>query len=94
MNAALQEVRTRREILVAECAAERALLAEAWQSLQKPAASCDRAMNVMASPWLWLGAGLVALKLRKKNIFRIPLLIWKGWKMVRRVNTILRSRTF
>jgi hypothetical protein len=90
MNAALEAVQTRREILVAECAAQRALLAEAWQSLQKPAAACDRGLNIIASPWLWLGAGLVALKLRKKNIFRIPLLIWKGWKMVRRVNGILR----
>ena len=90
MNAALDSCRTRREILVAECAAQRALLAESWRSLQKPAATCDRAFNIMASPWVWAGAGLVALKLRKKNPLRIPLLIWKGWKMMRQVNAFLR----
>jgi hypothetical protein len=85
MNATLEAVQTRRDILVAECAAERTLLAEAWRGLQKPAAACHQAAHVLSSPWLWLGAGLVALKLRKKNILRIPLLLWKGWRMVRRV---------
>jgi len=89
MNAALTAVQTRREILVAECAAERAILAEAWRGLQKPAATCKRAANIFASPWLWAGVGLVALKLRKKNAMRIPLLIWKGWRMVRRVRAII-----
>ncbi|HEY6227688.1 MAG TPA: hypothetical protein VI282_11255 [Verrucomicrobiae bacterium] len=89
MNAALTAVQTRREILVAECAAERALLAEAWRGLQKPAAAGKRAAHVLSSPWLWAGVGLVALKLRKKNALRIPLMIWKGWRMVRQVRTIL-----
>ena len=89
MNAALNAVQTRREILVAECAAQRALLAESWRSLQGPVASCKRAANVLTSPWFWAGVGLVALKLRKKNALRIPLLIWKGWRMVRRVRAIL-----
>jgi hypothetical protein len=89
MTTALEAIQTRREILIAECAAERALLAEAWRGLQKPAAACNRAAHVMTSPWLWLGAGLVALKLRKRNILRIPLTIWKGWRMVRRVRAIL-----
>ena len=90
MNAALNAVQTRREILVAECAAERALLAESWRSLQGPAASCKRAANILASPWLLAGVGLVALKLRKKGALRIPLMIWKGWRMVSRVRAILR----
>ena len=90
MNATIESVQTRRDILVAECAAERALLAESWRSLQKPAATCDRAVNVLSSPWLWAGAGLVALKLRKNNALRIPLLIWKGWRMVRQINGFLR----
>jgi len=89
MNASLNEVQTRRDILVAECAAQRALLAESWRSLQKPAASAKRAANVLTSPWLWAGVGLVALKLRKNNAMRIPLMIWKGWRMVRRVRTII-----
>ena len=89
MNASLTEVETRRDILVAECAAQRALLAESWRSLQKPAAAGKRAATVVASPWLWAGVGLVALKLRKKNALRIPILIWKGWRMVRRVRAII-----
>jgi hypothetical protein len=89
MNAALIAAQTRREILVAECAAERAVLAEAWRGLQKPAAAGARAAHVLASPWLWAGVGLVALKLRKKDALRIPVLIWKGWRMVRRVRAIL-----
>jgi hypothetical protein len=89
MNAALNAVQTRRDILVAESAAQRALLAESWRSLQKPAASAQRAANVLASPWLWAGVGLVALKLRKKNALRIPLMIWKGWRMVRRVRAVM-----
>jgi hypothetical protein len=89
MNAVLTAVQTRREILVAECAAERALLAEAWRGLQKPAAASQRAAHVLSSPWLWAGVGLVALKLRKRNALRIPLMIWKGWRMVRRVRAII-----
>jgi len=89
MTAALTAVQTRRDILVAECAAQRALLAEAWRGLQKPAAAGKRAAHVLSSPWLWAGAGLVALKLRKKNALRIPLMIWKGWRMVRRVRAII-----
>jgi hypothetical protein len=89
MTAALNAVQTRRDILVAECAAQRALLADSWRSLQKPVAAGKRAANVLTSPWLWAGVGLVALKLRKKNALRIPLMIWKGWRMVRRVRAII-----
>ena len=89
MNAALNAVQTRREILVAESAAQRALIAESWRSLQGPAASAKRAANIFASPWVWAGVGLVALKLRKKNALRIPLMIWKGWRMVSRVRAMM-----
>ena len=64
-------------------------LAEAWRGLQKPAAAVNRVNNAMRSPWLWAGIGLVALKLPKKKLLRIPILVWKGWRMVRRVRTIL-----
>ena len=90
MNAALIAAQTRREILVAECAAQRALLAEAWRGLEKPAAAGVRVVNVLRSPWLWAGVGLVALKLPKRRLARITLQVWKGWRMIRRVNTYLR----
>lgn len=90
MTAGLIEVQTRRDSLVAECAAQRALLAEAWRGLQKPADAVHRVNNTLRSPWLWTALGLVALKLPKKKLLRLPILIWKGWRMVRRVRTILR----
>jgi hypothetical protein len=90
MNAALIAVQTRREILVAECAAQRALIAESWRSFDKPAATCARAANILRSPWLWGGVGFVALKLPTRRLARIPVLIWKGWRMIRRVNAYLR----
>ncbi len=89
MTASLIAIQTRRDILVAEAAAQRALLAEAWRGFDKPAAACSRAASTLRSPWLWAGVGLVALKLPKKRLLRIPVLIWKGWRMVRRVRAIL-----
>jgi len=89
MTATLEAIKTRRDILVAESAAQRALLAEAWRGLQKPAAAGQRAAQALSSPWLWGGAALVALKLRKNNILRMPLMIWKGWRMVRWVRAVV-----
>jgi hypothetical protein len=89
MTASLIAIQMRREILVAEAAAQRALLAEAWRGFDKPVAAANRVAKTLRSPWLWAGLGLVAFKLPKKRLMRVPVLIWKGWRMLRRVRAIL-----
>lgn len=88
MNAAIQSVQARREALIAECAAEREMFAAAWRGLERPAAVAHRGVSALRSPWLWAGAGLVALKLPKRKLLRIPVLLWKGWKLARRIRAL------
>jgi len=88
MSTRLIQIEQQKQMLLAECAEHRALLAEAWRGLERPVALGHRAVEKLRSPWLWAGVGLVALKLPKRRLLRVPILLWKGWKMFRRARTM------
>jgi hypothetical protein len=88
MTKGLESIQARQKALIAECAAERLAFAAAWEGLQKPVAAGQRAVNALRSPWLWGAAGLIALKLPKKRMLQIPILLWKGWKLARRIRAL------
>jgi hypothetical protein len=90
MTTRLSQIQARQKALVAECAAQRLAFATAWHSLEGPAASTKRALGWMRSPWLWVGVGLVAFKLRISKFSRIPILLWKGWTLARKVHSIIQ----
>jgi hypothetical protein len=90
MNAAILDIQSRQQALVAECAAQRRSFAEAWAGLERPLARGKQAVRKMSSPWIWIGIGLVALKLPIRKFSRIPILLWQGWKLARKVHAIIR----
>jgi hypothetical protein len=89
MNATISDIQSRQQALVAECAAQRRSYAEAWEGLERPLLRGKQAVRKMSSPWIWIGIGLVALKLPIRKVSRIPILIWKGWQMVRKVQSMI-----
>jgi hypothetical protein len=90
MSDRISEIQARQKALVAECAAQRLAFATAWHSLEGPAAATKRAVSWLRSPWLWAGVGLVAFKLRLRRFSRIPILLWKGWNVARKVHAIIQ----
>lgn len=90
MTSRLTEIQARQRVLAAECAAQRQDFAAAWHSLEGPAATAKRAAGWLRSPWLWAGLGLVAFKLPIRRFSRIPVLLWKGWNLARKVHAIVR----
>jgi hypothetical protein len=85
MGSRLLEIERRKHALIGECEDERALFAEAWRGLERPVALGNRAVQTLRSPLLWAGVGLVALKLPKSRLLRMPMLLWKGWRLAHRV---------
>jgi len=90
MTSHLKEIQARQHALVAECAEQREAFATAWHSLEGPAATTKRAVSWLRSPWLWAGLGLVAFKLPIRRFSRIPVLLWKGWNLARKVHAIVQ----
>lgn len=90
MNAELLEIKSRREALLAETAEQRRTFATAWEAIQRPLFQGRQAVLKMSSPWIWIGIGLVAFKLPIRKFSRIPVLLWKGWNLARRVHAMIR----
>ena len=90
MNAALCEIHDRRAALIAESAAQRQTFAQAWEGIERPLLRGKAAATKMANPWIWAAIGLVAFKLPFKRFSRIPILLWKGWTLARKVHAIIR----
>jgi len=90
MNATILEIQSRQQALVAESAAQRRAFAQAWEGLERPLHRGKQAVHRLSSPWIWIGLGLVAFKLPIRKFSRIPMLLWKGWNMVRKVQAIIR----
>lgn len=87
---ALLDIQSRQKLLIAQCAEQRADLARAWSGFQRPAAAGKQAINKLRSPWLWVGIGLIALKLPLRKVSRIPILLFKGWRMAQKVHAMIR----
>jgi hypothetical protein len=95
MNASrLEDICARKESLVNRCASQRATIAQAWAGIESPLVgatqTAGKVMSTVRSPLFIAGVGLVALRLSKSNLLRIPMLIWRGAKLARRVHAILR----
>jgi hypothetical protein len=90
----LDQICARKEALVAQCELQRATLAEAWAGIERPiqgaTTAANKVINTVRSPYFLAGAGLLAFKLSKSNFLRIPMMLWRGAKLVRRVHSILR----
>ena len=55
-------------------------IAEAWRSLEGPAASAKRAFGWLRSPWLWAGLGLVVAGMARQD-FDLELRGFpRGWR--------------
>lgn len=93
-TSSLDQIRRRKEALVAQCEVQRATLATAWAGIEGPVigatSTAQKVVNTVRSPYFIAGAGLLALKLSKSNFLRVPMMIWRGAKLVRRVHAILR----
>ena len=90
MKDVFASIESRKRALREECSAQRELFAAAWHGFERPVATCYRAANTLRSPLLWAGVGLVALKLPKRKLLRLPVLLWKGWKLARTVRSYIR----
>jgi hypothetical protein len=89
MNAAICEIQSRREALINDCAAQRAAFAQAWEGIERPLLRGKAAAHKLSNPWIWAAVGLVALKLPIRKFSRIPILIWKGWQLARKVHAMI-----
>jgi hypothetical protein len=89
-TATLSQLEARKEALVAQCAVQRATFAECWRGFERPAVKGKRALDKLRSPWLWAGLGLLALKLPMRKFSRIPIMLFKGWQLARKVHAIMR----
>jgi len=90
MTDALTQIETRKQALIAESDAQRELLAAAWHGLERPIGLCYKTADTLRSPWLWGAVGLVTLKLPKKKLLRVPVLLWKGYRLAQRVRSYIR----
>jgi hypothetical protein len=90
MTQAITAIQSRKQALIAECAAHREMYADAWRGFQRPIEATQRTVSRLKSPWIWATVGMIALKLPKKKLLRIPLLLWKGWKLFRRIRPFIR----
>jgi hypothetical protein len=89
MTAAICEIQDRRTALIAESASHRQAFAQAWEGIERPLLRGKAAATKMANPWIWAAIGLVAFKLPIRKFSRIPLLLWKGWKLARKVHAMI-----
>ncbi len=90
MNQSLADIQSRKQALIADALAQRHSLDAAFRELRRPFDACQRTVSRLPSPWLWAAAGLLALKLPIRRVLRIPILIWKGWRLLRRVQSVIQ----
>lgn len=90
----IDEITARKEALIAQCELQRVTIAQAWAGIERPIAGATstarKVISTVRSPYFIAGAGLLAFKLSKSNFLRIPMMLWRGAKLVRRVHSILR----
>jgi hypothetical protein len=90
MNAAICQIQDRQRGLIAQSESQRRTFAQAWQGIERPLLRGKAAAHRMSNPWIWAGIALVAFKLPIRKFSRIPTLLWKGWKLARKVHAIVR----
>jgi len=93
MNRNLAQLVERREILVAQAAAQRAELAQHFRALHKPLTLADRAVGlfryIRSHPAFLVGASFVIGTLLRKYTQKWPFLAWAGaaWRLGRSLFT-------
>jgi hypothetical protein len=90
MNVILEQITERKRTLLDQAEAQRLELAVLYTSLERPARVATQVNTFFRNPFVLAGAGICALKMPWRRLFRVSGWAWKGWKWFRVIKTLRR----
>jgi len=94
LKAELEEIRRRRERLIARAMVQRSEMARVYHNLQKPVHVVENAFSYaryFKSPLFLTGLAAILIRTRWKKLARLPALLWKGWGILRLVQGLRQA---